>query len=76
MQEAKNWAKSDKDVSLLHDAKLHDRRSLDTLAFLFTALNLPIFLNGKLNTKITFGLKIATARHAEGKGLHCIYMCT
>lgn len=43
---------------------------------LFTVLNLSIFLNGKLNIKMPFGLKIATARQADGDGLHCIYTGT
>lgn len=78
MQEVKKWAKSDNDelVSLLHDARLHNRMTLGSLAFLFAILNLSIFLNSKLNIKMTFGLKVATARQAEGKGLHCIYTCT
>ena len=78
MQEVKKHAKRDSDelVSLLHDVSLHSRMSLGSLAFLFTMLNLSIFLNGKLNIKITFDLKIATARQAERNGLHCIYTCT
>lgn len=64
---------NDELVSLLHDARLHNGMSLGSLAFLFAVLNLSTFLNGKLNIKMTFGLKIATARQAEGNGLHCIY---
>lgn len=67
-QKAKNWEKAtmmNLSPFFMIQAAQQDK-SGPVLAFLFAVLNLLIFVNGKLNIKMTLGRKIALC-------LHCIY---
>lgn len=68
-QKAKNWEKAtmmNLSPFFMIQAAAQQDKSGPVLAFLFAVLNLLIFVNGKLNIKMTLGLKIALC-------LHCIY---